>query len=233
MATNQSTKVNESWVEIEENSLHAFDRYANESAPGLAATLKRAVHYAFVDRESNEIVIDKRAFFFGFMSYGLQGKAPTPFGNSATWIADSIAKRVGPTLRSTVEAGITKTDDVINTYHSRGLKVVASRSMTDVAAAATQYARRTVRRSLADLRHFFAAFIESPSSARDIASVGWTPTTNDIKQLQRELYERIRQNPEDGEDLIAWGVILHIDESPHEGGPPGPSQKSPASRRTR
>jgi hypothetical protein len=162
------------------------------------------------------------------MSYGLQDNASTSFGNTATWIANWIAGRAGSALLSTVRDGVTGTDEVLKA-HDAGMSVVRSRSMESVAAVAAEYAVKTVSRKLADLRHFFAAFVESPSAVIvDIAGIGWMPTTTDIGGLQRELYHRIAKNPEAGEDLAAWAVILRVDETPREENQERASSPTPA-----
>jgi hypothetical protein len=216
------------WTEIEEKALRAFSSYANRSAPGLVATLRRAVHYGKIDQNAREIVIDRRAFLFGLLSHGLQDNPSASFGNTATWVANSIVGRAGSAILSTVRDGITGTDQVLKA-HDLGMRVVASRSMTSAAALAASYARRTVERDLADLRHFFSAFVENPSNTiSDFADIGWTPRPNDVRDLQRELYDRIAKNPEKGEDLNAWSVILHVNDlSPESGDEPRPPRLAP------
>jgi hypothetical protein len=214
----QSTSGFGSWAEIEEKGLLAFGSYVNRSAPGLVATLRRAVHYAKIDRSAREIVIDKRAFLFGLLSHGLQDNPSASFGNTATWVAKWIVARAGSAVLSTV--GTTGADEVLKA-HDSGMRVVASRSMTSVAALAASYARRTVNRDRADLRHFFAAFVDSPSGdVTDFSNIGWPTTPNDVRQLQRELYNRISKHHEEGEDTKAWGIIFHVNDLPHEAPPP-------------
>lgn len=212
------------WQSIEEDSFGAFDGSANSNAPGLVATLKRAVHYA--DIRTGEVVIDRRAFFFGLLSYGLLDNPSTSFGNTATWVANWIVSRAGQTLVSTVQGSVTGTDAVLNAYQSsksvvtevlRPL-VIASQSMQSVTQLAVQYAQQTVGRDVADLRHFFAAFLESPAAVEDVTASGWTPTGDDINKLRQELYDRIRTNPESEERMDAWGQIL-LGPKPRDDGP--------------
>ena len=202
----------DAWREIENAASSAFDSYVNKNAPDLAATLQRSAVYAKADTDAAEIVVDRRAFLFGLVAYGLVDSPSPSFGNIATWIAGWIAARAGSPLLSTVQRGVTEKDHLIN-LHAHGAHVVASNSMRSCAGLAVQYARQTAGRDVADLRHFIAAFIENPSVATtDMAAVGWTAKPEDMAGLQRDLYGRIAENPEQSEDLAAWRLILHVDE---------------------
>jgi KAP family P-loop domain len=219
---------------VEEEALRAFERYANRSSQGLATAIRRAVHYAKIDDSAHQIVIDKRAFFFGLISSGLQDDPSKSFGNTATWIANWIAKRAGTGFASSVRRAVTGTDELLKARRS-GMAVVASRSMEAIAASAAKYAVETVNRNRADLRHFFAAFVDSPSeSLGDIGEVGWTPTAADIQALRREVYDRIATNPERGEKLHVWQTILRVAEPPPEESerepPPEESERTPPQR---
>jgi hypothetical protein len=102
--------------------------------------------------------------------------------------------------------------------------------MEAVGASAAKYAVETVNRNRADLRHYFAAFVESPSgSLGDMGEVGWTPTPADIHALQRELYDRIAASPERGEKLDVWRAILHVPEPSSTPIPPSPPPQRPTS----
>ena len=200
------------WKDIENASLSAFDSFVNKNAPDLAATLQRAAVYAKADIDAAEIVVDRRAFLFGLVAYGLVDSPSPSFGNIATWIAGWIAARAGARLVSAVQGGVTAKDHLINLY-AHGAHVVASNSMRSCAGLAVRYALQTAGRDVADLRHFIAAFIENPSAATtDMAAVGWAAKPEDIAGLQRELYGRIAENAEPSEDLAAWRLILHVDE---------------------
>ena len=73
------------WAAVEEGALSAFEHYTNHTE-GINGTLRRAAHYAKIDEVAREIVIDKRAFVLGLVSYGLLETPSLSYGNTATWV---------------------------------------------------------------------------------------------------------------------------------------------------
>ena len=205
-----------SWPEIEQRAVAAFSEFANPKAEGLTRTLRRAARYATIDRAAAEIVIDKRAFLLGLVSYGILETPSVSYGNSATWVGTWIASRFSG-LAKACQEGVTDTDKIHEAFKA-GCNVVASRSMRGVGETAIGYAKETIDRPRADLRHYFAAFARDPGAAiHEFSSLGWSPTAEDLQALKRELYERIEKTPESGEKMDAWRrILLQVQEPSRE-----------------
>lgn len=192
------------WQELENAALAAFSAYVHPGAPGLVATLKRAAHYAVVDAGKREIVIDRRAFLLGLLSYGSLDKPSASRGNTATWIASWLSRRV-PDLSSLLMEVLTGTDKLHHACED-GFPVLASRSMREIGSRAVVYSAETVDRKQADLRHFFAAFLNADAAIGEL--LGRTQSAVDTLALKQEFYTRISAAPEENEKLPVWQRLL-------------------------
>lgn len=206
MATVASGSGTDMWQEIENGAISAFSAYAHPKAPGLVATLKRAAHYGVVDSERREIVIDRRAFLLGLLSYGSLDEPSTSRGNTATWISSWLASRI-PGLSSLLIGALTGTDKLHQSFED-GFAIVASASMNAVGSRALVYSAETVNRKQADLRHFFAAFMDADKAIGELSEFGWTPQAGDMLALKQEFYTRITARPERNEKPAAWQALL-------------------------
>jgi hypothetical protein len=193
------------WVDIEQAALDAFGTQINPKAPGLVAVIRRSVRCAQIDRSAGEIVIDRRAFFLGLIAVGV-GKTPSRSrGNTATWFVFWLRTKFNLDETRVASLG---TQNLLDAFHS-GCRVVVSRSVNALLPRALQYANRTVRRSVADLRHVIAAMLDPErESWPEFSELGWTPPAADIDEFRRELLGRIDGGPEPNEDLEAWRDIL-------------------------
>jgi hypothetical protein len=70
------------------------------------------------------------------------------------------------------------------------------------------FARRTVQRRRADLRHLFAAMLRSHGDWREFADLSWHLTQTDIQALRETLLAHIAAGAEPKEDVTAWQEIL-------------------------
>ncbi|TAV88640.1 hypothetical protein ELH93_05030 [Rhizobium leguminosarum] len=210
LATSTDSAGANMWPEIETAALAAFSKFANPRAPGLVSTLKRSAHYAEVNTSQREIIISTRAFLFGFLSYGSLDKPSNSRGNAATWVAAWLSHQV-PDLYTTVNSGVTGTDELHRAFDDQFNVVVAS-DMSEVGVMACMFSATTVDREQADLRHFIAAFLSNETTAaKQFSAVGWNATIENIRLLKRELYARIIESPQTNEKIEAWEPLLLSD----------------------
>jgi hypothetical protein len=197
------------WAEIEQAALAAFGPHINLKAPGLVAVVRRSLRYAQIDSSAREIVIDQRAFFLGLVAVGLGETPSRSRGNTATWFAYWLRTKfkLDVTRVASLE-GLTGTDKLLDAFHD-GCRVVVSISVNALLPRAVDYAGRTVQRTVADLRHIFAAMLDPQrSSWPEFSDFGWTPSAADISEFRRQLFDRLESDHEPGEDLDAWREIL-------------------------
>ncbi|MGL4963916.1 MAG: P-loop NTPase fold protein [Inquilinus sp.] len=197
------------WDTLENKAIDAFGNSIHTSAQGLYLAIKRATRYAAVDPDRREIVLDLRAFLLAMLSIGLGDMPSRNYSSASTWFAEWLLKRTGDIagLQSIANLGLTDTGALLSALE-KGFEVVLSRSVRDAVHDAVDYADRTVGRTVADLRHFFAAMLASRSLASAFANVGWSLNTADLSDLRRDLYDRIGGSPSPREDMPAWQKIL-------------------------
>ncbi|MDQ0563227.1 hypothetical protein QO004_005036 [Rhizobium mesoamericanum] len=222
MAKSSKAASGDPWREIEDAALKAFEGTANLRAPGLVAVLRRSVRYARVDNDLRQILIERSAFFYGLLAVGALDKPSKSFGNTATWVTAFIMDQGGSDLTQFIQSQLTGTDEIITAFRD-GCSVVATPKMEAVAIRAKAIAVTTIHRNLAELRHFFTAFVEDgTSSLQEFAQTGWRVGSAELSLLKKTLFERINANPENGEDMQAWESLLLQDsggggvESPRE-----------------
>ncbi len=196
------------WRDAEAAAVVAFKGSASTRAPGLMSVLRRSVHYARLDPAAREIVIDRLPFFLALLSVGVLDEPSKSYGNTATWIADAFNERASADVRRLVQTRLTGTDAILKAV-GEGYVVVASPAMKQVAGRAKELAATTVSRKTADLRHFFAAFLEDRGRClKDFADAGWTANLADLMAVKHMLYERVGANPERSENMKAWETLL-------------------------
>lgn len=210
--------------ELEQAVLRAFEKYVNKSAFGLDSTLRHAAQFAQVEDGSSKVILDRRDFLLGLLSYGLEPSEDQSSENTAHWVAEWSAERLGEKLRSNVSKSTTgleelrsnvlkgRTDpEALAHLQNSAIGVAPSTSMTNAAMTAVSYAQRTVGRNQADLRHFFAAFIADTADTIDqLSQLDLSLSDGEMATLRQVLFQRIGANPEAEERMDQWRAILRI-----------------------
>nr|WP_298682477.1 P-loop NTPase fold protein [uncultured Dongia sp.] len=197
------------WEDAGAAAIAAFGSQANMRAEALIKSIRQSVRYCEVVEAEKLLLIDMRAMLLGMLSVGLQDTPSSTFGNTATWFADWLQSRISLNeLGAVVMGGArTGTDTVLGALHN-GFQIRISRSMQAILPLAVGFARDTVGREVADLRHFIAAALTHVPNLWSKLPEFSHLTAADTAAFRRALLERITRNPERGENVDAWKRIL-------------------------
>jgi hypothetical protein len=96
----------------------------------IRSVVARGVKFVDFQDKNREIVFDKRALFLGLLSAGLQDRDSSEFGNTASWFAAWLERKVGQGAMAQSILGRAMTPpEVVLTGVSDGYRVILSESV--------------------------------------------------------------------------------------------------------
>jgi len=192
----------------------------NNRSPALTTATERGVRFIVVDQKASELVFDMHALFLGFLAAGQQDRQSINFGNTASWFADWLTKRIGGDQVAIALAPeqMTEPDIVFRTF-AAGFKVTLSQSVRALLQSAQKIAVETNRPSEFEARHLFTAMLQGGYVVSEVArTFSVTLPPDQIQALKLELAERIMGQPAPGESAELWRQALDLPPPPPPGG---------------
>jgi hypothetical protein len=199
------------WAPIERSTRNAFGQLIDQSSSRLLDSLDCGARYVKVDAQSRQLVFDRRAFLFGVLRHGLRGKTSDLPDEGDIWLADWFLRQ--GVIRGTDENAVPSgNDDAVTQASTDAYQLVLSTSMQRIVANACDYAARTTRQSVADLRHLVAALMLYQGDWPP--ELGWKPTLPQIGNWCETLFKHINSRRGLSDDRQAWLSILLPNASP-------------------
>lgn len=184
--------------------LGAFGSHIDRTAQALTAVLENARLFCAPDKETRQIVIDRRAILLSMLLVGTEGQ----YSSTASWFADWLQSRFPDRPIEPALAAARWVPKEVIALWQEGYKITLSRSLVGEIVAASELAAATMGQARAKLRHLFVAMLTDPKHELEIQDLGWSLAAGGRRDLCDTLLRHIAAEPEPNENLEAWAAIL-------------------------